>query len=114
MVKDTVEVSVRINMKRSRWSFDADEGKDSKNNKSERQTDVGGETKKTAEAGSDICNGGSQFVALEHPLVTGCRSVEAFDKISHIDEGTYVMFFKAKEIKTGMVRIGGVYCVGFA
>ena len=114
MVKDTVEVSVRINMKRSRWSFDADEGKDSKNNKSERQKDVGGETKKTAEVGSDICNGGSQVVALEHPLVTGCRSVEAFDKISHIDEGTYGIVWKAKERKTGKVRNGGLDCVGVA
>jgi len=43
----------------------------------------------------------------DHPMVSGCRSVEAYEKISHIDEGTYGIVWKAKERASGKVRANG-------
>jgi len=41
--------------------------------------------------------------SLPHPLTIGCRSVDNYERISHIDEGTYGIVWKAKEIKTNKI-----------
>lgn len=38
-----------------------------------------------------------------NPLLLGCRSVECYQRLSFIDQGTYGMVFRARDIKTGIV-----------
>jgi cell division cycle 2-like protein len=38
---------------------------------------------------------------LPHPLTHPCRSVDAYDRISHIDEGSFGIVWKAKSKETG-------------
>lgn len=38
-----------------------------------------------------------------NPLLLGCRSVECYQRLSFIDQGTYGMVFRARDIQTGVV-----------
>ena len=38
------------------------------------------------------------------PLFDGCRSVECYQRLGFIDQGTYGLVFRAKDIKTGVVH----------
>jgi hypothetical protein len=39
--------------------------------------------------------------AAHNPLFHGCRSVEAYQRLNYIDEGTYGLVFRAKDKQTG-------------
>jgi cell division cycle 2-like len=37
------------------------------------------------------------------PLLHGCRSVEVYERLNHIDEGTYGVVFRARDKETGEI-----------
>jgi cell division cycle 2-like len=38
-----------------------------------------------------------------HPSITGCRSVYAFERLNHIEEGSYGVVFRARDKQTGEI-----------
>ena len=48
------------------------------------------------------------------PLLDGCRSVECYTRLNHIDEGTYGVVFRAQDKETGEIfalkQVRGAAC----
>jgi cell division cycle 2-like len=42
-----------------------------------------------------------QIFPLESPEITGCRSVDIYEKLNHIEEGSYGIVYRAKDKETG-------------
>lgn len=43
----------------------------------------------------------SQIFPLEPPEITSCRSVEIYEKLNHIEEGSYGIVYRARDKETG-------------
>lgn len=104
--------------KRDRWSSDEEDGDNGKaSSSSTLQNDEQAQAKITPKK-SDHNNGNnpsSQSIAkkkvvpppgfrLHNPLLQGCRSVyDSYERLSHLDEGTYGVVWKAKDNATNEI-----------
>ena len=91
--------------KRDRWSSDDEEEDGVKASTTNRAVAAKGtaedEGPKPAETRASAPHPGFR---LHNPLLHGCRSVyDSYERISHLDEGTYGVVWKAKDNSTGEI-----------
>lgn len=100
--------------KRDRWGDSDSEGekpkagklKDSKSKKKSLKEQSAPETSKSGQITVPTTVDAVASVptqALHIPLLHGCRSVEAYERLNHIDEGTYGVVFRARDKITGEI-----------
>ena len=116
-----------VNRKRDRWTAKVDEEDDGGRDGAAKAKSALSESRSLAPEAGSSCTSESTANALSsssscepsatlacggepaeegppgHPLVLGCRSVELYEKISHIDEGTYGIVWKARKIDSKKV-----------
>lgn len=91
--------------KRDRWSSDDEEEDGGKASSTNRAVAAKGtaedEGPKPAETRASAPHPGFR---VHNPLLHGCRSVyDSYERISHLDEGTYGVVWKAKDNSTGEI-----------
>ncbi|KAL7536434.1 hypothetical protein ACHAXR_009917 [Thalassiosira sp. AJA248-18] len=99
--------------KRDRWSSDEEEGDDGKASSTSRQNEQAGElATKKLDHYDDTSRPSTQSIAImkaspppgfrfHNPLLHGCRSVyDSYERLSHLDEGTYGVVWKARDNST--------------
>jgi cell division cycle 2-like len=97
--------------KRDRWASDSDDesAKPSKPSKSkEGKSKKKGGTEAAAPVTAPVTRVSTMdplagAKPLHIPLLHGCRSVEVYERLNHIDEGTYGVVFRARDKETGEI-----------
>ena len=106
--------------KRSRWGGDSSDEDDRTTRKKAASAKASGSSAKAAKAADATAAAAAAAVAsaaatpvvapvavkatpAHVPLLHGCRSVENYIRMNHIDEGTYGVVFRARDKETGDV-----------
>lgn len=80
--------------KKSRWDSDSD---------AEPETEAKESAEDTTAPADDPPNSRDAAATEYNPLWFGCRSVDRYEPLNRIDEGTYGVVFRAKDTETGQI-----------
>lgn len=83
--------------KRSRWASDDEEEPVEKSTKQQKATPL---TPPQSKAVRQVIMRTEQPAAEEYPYLRECRHVDCFERLNHIEEGSYGIVFRARDKET--------------